>query len=527
MPSDNGSNGKDIPVAAAPVARGRLKRLFEFLGLKRSIAGMLGMVVLVGMGEHMAERYLPLYLTSMTGQYGTVVGVVRETDENKKPVRNLVLNVPGKDKPAKYTVDDKTAVTVVDGGGSLDDLKPGMQVLVHPRADGGAEKIAPYQGHGREAFSIGTYAMPLAVLAIGLLAGLDDLLSALYSFPGGYLSDRLGTKLALLVFNMISMIGYVIVILVPTWWAVLLGAAFFISWSAISLPATMELISKVVPKTKRTMGVSVQSLVRRIPKTLGPFVGGSFVLAFGVASGVRLAFVFALGLAVVAAIIQQAFIEDDRPTADDLKRRRAERSPWRLWPLMNTDLRALLTSDILIRFCERIPDAFVILWVTQNLEDGGMSIAQAAFWFGVLSVIENVTAVLCYVPVAHYADRFGKKPFVAITFGFFTLFPLALYFSTSLWPLVAAFVLRGLKEFGEPTRKALIMDLAPEDRKAAIFGLYYLLRDVLVSVAAFGGAWLWAISAEVNLLTAFIFGVIGTMWFIFRGRDLQERSPAS
>ncbi|MCE5325850.1 MAG: MFS transporter [Planctomycetaceae bacterium] len=520
MPSDSDSNRKGVPALAAPAARGRLARLFEFLGLKRSIAGMLGMVILVGMGEHMAERYLPLYLTSMTGQYGTVIAV--EPDKNGM---KLLLQVPGKNKPASYAVDNKTAVTV--DGGSLADVKKGMEVLVHPRADGGAEKIAPYQGRGREAFSIGTYAMPLAVLAIGLLAGLDDLLSALYSFPGGYLSDRLGTKRALLVFNMLSMVGYAIVILVPTWWAVLLGAAFFISWSAISLPATMELISKVVPKTKRTMGVSVQSLVRRIPKTLGPFVGGSFVLAFGVASGVRLAFVFALGLAVVAAVIQQAFIEDDRPSADDLKRRRAERSPWRLWPLMNADLRTLLASDILIRFCERIPDAFVILWVTDKLAGGGMSLTEAAFWFGVLSVIENVTAVMCYIPVAHYADRFGKKPFVAITFGFFALFPLALFFSTSLWPLIAVFVLRGLKEFGEPTRKALIMDLAPEDRKAAIFGLYYLVRDVIVSLAAFGGAWLWAVNAEVNLLTAFVFGVIGTVWFIFRGRDLTgDATPA-
>ena len=58
-----------------------------------------------------------------------------------------------------------------------------------------------------------------------------------------------------------------------------------------------------------------------------------------------------------------------------------------------------------------------------------------------------------------------------------------------------AFVLRGLKEFGEPTRKALIMDLAPEDRKAAdVRRLYYLFRDVIVSLAAFGGAFLWTIS---------------------------------
>jgi hypothetical protein len=84
---------------------------------------------------------------------------------------------------------------------------------------------------------------------------------------------------------------------------------------------------------------------------------------------------------------------------------------------------------------------------------------------------------------------------------------------------VGAFILRGFKEFGEPTRKALIMDLAPEGRKAATFGLYYLMRDTVVSLGAFGGAFLWMISPQTNLLTAFVCGVAGPTWFAFKGRD--------
>ena len=108
-----------------------------------------------------------------------------------------------------------------------------------------------------------------------------------------------------------------------------------------------------------------------------------------------------------------------------------------------------------------------------------------------------------------------------MTFVFFTLFPLVLLFSRSFILLILAFLVRGLKEFGEPTRKALIMDLAPEDRKAGMFGLYYLLRDVIVTVAAFGGAFLWEISPATNLLTAFGFGILGTLWFALCGSDLS------
>ncbi len=389
------------------------------------MTGLLGMIILVGMGEHMAERFLPLYLQQLA-QAST------------------------------------------------------------------------------------------AVMAIGLLAGMDDLLSALYSFPGGYLSDRLGTKRALLFFNALSIIGYLCVIFIRSWWAVLLGAAFFISWSAISLPATMDLLAKIVPKNRRTMGVSALALVRRVPKMLGPVVGGACIALWGVEQGVRAAFIAALVLALAASVLQQTMITDDSKEAKP-----AEANPLRLWKEMPTGLRNLLLSDILIRFCERIPDAFVVIWVTRTILH-----PVSELTFGWLSAIENITAVLVYVPVAYMADRFGKKPFVLITFAFFTCFPLALMHATSLVPLIAAFVLRGLKEFGEPTRKALIMDLAPEGRKAAMFGLYYLVRDVIVAFAAFGGALLWRVSPELNLKVAFGFGVLGTLWFAWRGSSVTSEKPA-
>lgn len=403
------------PPQVTPRAAGAI---LAFLGLSRGMAGLLAMVILVGMGERMAERFLPIYLIALGG----------------------------------------------------------------------------------------------SALTVGLLNGLDVLLSALYSFPGGYLSDRLGTKRALLVFNVVAMFGFVIVILVPAWPAVIGGSFFFLSWTAISLPATMDLVARALPKNKRTMGVSMHSLVRRIPMALGPLLGGLFIDRWGRTAGVRLAFVGALGLAVVAMLLQQRLIPDTRPETEGGIR--AERNPLRLWGDMSPSLRRLLVSDILVRFCEQIPYAFVVVWAMETI-----AAPVSAFQFGILTTVEMTVAVLIYIPVAWMADRSGKKPFVAMTFVFFTLFPLTLLFCRSFWPLVGAFVLRGLKEFGEPTRKALIMDLAPEGRKAAMFGLYYLLRDTVVSVAAFGGAFLWRENPAVNFLTAFAFGVAGTVWFVAFGRD--------
>jgi MFS family permease len=182
---------------------------------------------------------------------------------------------------------------------------------------------------------------------------------------------------------------------------------------------------------------------------------------------------------------------------------------------MNASLKRLLVSDILIRFCEQIPYAFVVVWCMQTIDR-----PVTAFQFGLLTAIEMATAVLVYIPVAHLADKTTKKPFVVATFVFFTFFPLVLLYCQSFVWLIPAFVLRGLKEFGEPTRKALILDLAPESCKAGMYGLYYFMRDVCVSVAAFGGAFLWQISPATNLIVAFAFGVVGTIAFARYGTDV-------
>ena len=135
-----------------------------------------------------------------------------------------------------------------------------------------------------------------------------------------------------------------------------------------------------------------------------------------------------------------------------------------------------------------------------------------------LALRKSVVAVLF---MAVLVGKSTKKPFVAMNFGFFTAFPIVLCFSRSFTWMVVAFIVRGLKEFGEPTRKSLIMDLAPEGKKASVFGLYYLIRDVVVSIAAFGGFLLWDVSPIANFLVAFGFGVLGTLYFVIYGRDLS------
>ena len=192
-------------------------------------------------------------------------------------------------------------------------------------------------------------------------------------------------------------------------------------------------------------------------------------------------------------------------------------NPVLLWKKFDLRLKNLLVSDILIRFCEQIPYVFVIIWCLNIVNVSPLQ-------FGYLTAIEMLTAAVIYIPVASFSDRFERKPFVTLTFLFFTIFPLFLYYSRSYLFLIFAFIIRGLKEFGEPTRKAMIMDLSRKGVEARSVGLYYFIRDLIVSFAAFAGGFLWRIDPAVNFFTAFAFGILGTVYFIFFGRGTQFTS---
>jgi hypothetical protein len=96
----------------------------------------------------------------------------------------------------------------------------------------------------------------------------------------------------------------------------------------------------------------------------------------------------------------------------------------------------------------------------------------------------------------------------------FTLFPISLMMSRSFSALVVAFVIRGLKEFGDPSRKALIIGYSDSERRGEVIGTYYLVRDLIVSTGAILGAYLWKLGPALNFLGATALGVAGTIFYM-------------
>ena len=333
---------------------------------------------------------------------------------------------------------------------------------------------------------------------VGLFGTGQDFFDAVYQYPGGWLSDRYGRRRAFLIFIALASVGYVIYLFSPSWPVVFIGLALSLAWHSMASPAVFAVIGDSLPRERRAMGFTLQSILKRVPIVIAPMIGGALIASRGVLSGVHIGLVITLLLAAVTALlVLRINIPVQRAEAINIRG---------VWRSFHGALKRLLISDAIIRTCEGMTGVFAILYVT-NVSH--FSVAR----YGTLVAIQMTTSILVYIPAGKIADRVGRKPFVITTFLCFALFPLAVVFASNFALLVVAFIIGGLREIGEPARKAMILDFSRDDLRARSVGLYYLIRSLSITPAAAIGGLLWKISPQTPFVIAGAIGIIGTIVF--------------
>ncbi len=347
-------------------------------------------------------------------------------------------------------------------------------------------------------------ALGAPIRAVGLFGSVDDFLDGVYQYPGGWLGDRVGRRASLLGFVIVAMIGYAMYGFAPSWTWVIAGLFFVSAWSSMGSPTLFAVIGDALPKERRAMGFTVQSILKRLPIAVAPIIGGLVIARRGLVPGVRALLIVTLALSVITLVALLCVrVERIKGPPTNI------RGVWRSFP---TSLRWLLLSDVFIRTCEGLVDVFLVIFATTIV---GISPPR----YGVLVAVQMTTAIAVYIPAGRIADRIGRKPFVVATFLAFSFFPLAVVMAHSFAGLLAAFVVGGLREVGEPSRKALIVDFAQAALRARTIGLYYLIRSVAIAPAAFIGGLLWERRPSLPFFSALIAGLAGTLLFTMTVRE--------
>ncbi len=348
-------------------------------------------------------------------------------------------------------------------------------------------------------------------LAVGAFGSLRDLLDSAYQYPGGWLADRLGRRRALMVFTSLALVGYAVHAAASSWPVLFIGLLGAMAWKAGAFPTTFAVIGDSLPKQRRATAFGVQSILVRVPRVIGAPLGGLLIASAGIAAGMRVALLVTIALASLVLAVQHYGYRDDRPA-------RAPGSPTGrgVFRMLPPPLVRLLAADTLVRIGEGVATSFIVLFV---IETRGIGVAE----YGVLYAIQQSVSIASYLPGGRIGDLAGRRSIIGVTFVFFAVFPLAVRVAGSYAALVVAFAIGGLKEIGEPARKSLIVDLAPDEERARVVGLYYGIRNLLVVPAGLAGGWLWQRGPHLPLETAFVVCVVGALVYVaadrFSGRS--------
>src|SRR5262249_6761555 len=161
---------------------------------------------------------------------------------------------------------------------------------------------------------------------------------------------------------------------VPAQWAAVLAALLILGWEPLSVPVTFTTVGSTVAQHSQGMAFAIQSIQKRLPKILGPFIAG-WVLAWtthvlgspqartaagdgrraGPAAGMRILVAGSLLLGVTSLAVQLVWMPRRKPLLP---------GPSGLLILrgLHPTLKRLLVAEVFTRWCDWLVREFVVLY---------------------------------------------------------------------------------------------------------------------------------------------------------------------
>jgi len=383
-------------------------------------------------------------------------------------------------------------------------------------------------------------------VVVGLFGTAGNVISAVYPYPGGAISDRIGSRYALTLFGFLSTLGFAVWLLaprlgtvavgalaVPAWTWLFVGLVLAQAWKSFGLGATFAVVKQATDPSRLAAGFASTETFRRVAFLVGPVlaaillgIAGPFVVGFQTVLAVAVVF------GAVGTVVQHVLYDAGEDTIGGSVERLARvRRDLREMP---DELRPLLVGDTLVRFANGMVHVFFVLVVTRFLAVGVDTtvalggVSYAVTWspetlFGYLLGVEMLVALAVMAPAAKLAERVGLKPVVAAGFAVYAVFPVVLINTpANAAALAVVFAFSGLRFAGLPSHKALIVGPADKDAGGRVTGTYYLLRNTVVIPSAALGGYLWEfVSPEVAFSVAAVVGVVGTGYFLVAGEEFD------
>src|SRR5436190_6409622 len=191
---------------------------------------------------------------------------------------------------------------------------------------------------------------------IGLFGTAEDFFDAVYQYPGGWIADHLGRRRAFLIFIALASAGYLVYLFSSSWPLLFVALALVMAWQSMASPAVFAVIGDSLPRERRAMGLTLQSILKRLPIVIAPIIGGVLIASTGIVKGVHSGLLITIALAAIALLlVLKINISISAVKTTNIRC---------VWHSFHIALKRLLISDIIIRTCEGMTSVLTILYVT-------------------------------------------------------------------------------------------------------------------------------------------------------------------
>ncbi|MFB6253543.1 MAG: MFS transporter, partial [Halobacteriaceae archaeon] len=166
---------------------------------------------------------------------------------------------------------------------------------------------------------------------VGLFATVGNIISAVFPYPGGALSDRIGSRYALTMFGLMSTIGFLIWLLtpiigtitigtvtIPVWIWIFVGLIFAQGWKSFGLGATFAVVKQATDPSRLAAGFASTETFRRLAFFAGPVLAALLLgLSPVFTESFQVVLAVAVGFGIVGTVAQHFLYDASQDTIGD------------------------------------------------------------------------------------------------------------------------------------------------------------------------------------------------------------------
>ncbi|PKL24536.1 MAG: hypothetical protein CVV47_08825 [Spirochaetae bacterium HGW-Spirochaetae-3] len=324
------------------------------------------------------------------------------------------------------------------------------------------------------------------VSEIGLFFTLSMIVPLALQIAGGWMSDRIGRLKSIAIGSVGGVLGWIGIILAPSWGWLLVGQAVGSIAGAFVAPSFDAFIAEQSDEKNRGKVFAVSQTIFQVVAVVGPLAGGLAVKYLGW-RGLMLS---AASLYGVATVMRLSMARNHGSTSSSSGSVSVKDFGSSLRTMLGLAVSGGLITWLLIS--DGVRD--IAMGLSGNLlpvflqDERGIDIAA----IGLLNALFGGASMLVMIPAGHLSDRFGER--FAIAAGYLTAFAsfLLLLLVDSPWAAGASFVVFGAAVgLLSPAYQSLISKSVPENLRGIAFGFLSTSNGFIALPAPWLGAMLW------------------------------------